>query len=193
MSQAQNSHVTPIEAGDHAQHQALPVILHLTPTLATTRKAYHGSSTQDYTMSNDIVPQLPPESSSPRTLSPAILTYLTSIASNKRPLPYDQAQELQSYSSRTHHGATAQAPSQVPPHLPTGKPESTPPLDLKQFLKYITSEEGNAMSKLPEQDLSYPISNYFINSSHNTYLTGNQLYSDASTDAYKNVRTREWQ
>ncbi|KAL8706764.1 MAG: hypothetical protein Q9201_000190 [Fulgogasparrea decipioides] len=141
-------------------------------------------------MSNDIVPQLPPESSSPRTLSPAILTYLTSIASNKRPLPYDQAQELQSYSSRTHHGATAQAPSQVPPHLPTGKPESTPPLDLKQFLKYITSEEGNAMSKLPEQDLSYPISNYFINSSHNTYLTGNQLYSDASTDAYKNVLLR---
>lgn len=44
---------------------------------------------------------------------------------------------------------------------------------------------------IPEQkDLTKSISNYYISSSHNTYLSGNQLSSRASTEAYKNVSTR---
>lgn len=66
-------------------------------------------------------------------------------------------------------------------------------LDFKDFLRYMTSDASNVVGPLSDKtdgDLSYPLSSYFISSSHNTYLTGNQLSSDASTDAYKNVLLR---
>ncbi|KAK1765664.1 PLC-like phosphodiesterase [Phialemonium atrogriseum] len=64
--------------------------------------------------------------------------------------------------------------------------------DFNDFLRYMTSPSTNVIAP-PDpktQDLSWPLSSYFISSSHNTYLTGNQLYSESSTDAYKNVLLR---
>lgn len=58
---------------------------------------------------------------------------------------------------------------------------------LEDFLKFMSSEQSNAIGEAREQDLSLPLSNYFISSSHNTYLTGHQLYGKANVDGYKNV------
>ncbi|KAK4218157.1 PLC-like phosphodiesterase [Rhypophila decipiens] len=58
------------------------------------------------------------------------------------------------------------------------------------FLRYMTSESANAIAPHQKQDFAYPLSSYFVSSSHNTYLTGNQLSSASSTEAYKNVLLR---
>ncbi|KAI3400919.1 hypothetical protein diail_1126 [Diaporthe ilicicola] len=65
-------------------------------------------------------------------------------------------------------------------------------LEFSDFLHYMTSDASNIVGpcKTSDQDLTYPLSSYFVSSSHNTYLTGNQLYSESSTDAFKNVLLR---
>ncbi|OAP63836.1 hypothetical protein AYL99_03063 [Fonsecaea erecta] len=62
--------------------------------------------------------------------------------------------------------------------------------DEASFLTYMASEKSSAMSTPVDNNLDYPMSSYFISSSHNTYLSGNQLYGDASVYAYTNVLKR---
>jgi hypothetical protein len=63
-------------------------------------------------------------------------------------------------------------------------------LNLHELIKYLTSPCGNILEMAAPQDMSWPLNNYFISSSHNTYLTGNQLSSDSSTEAYKDALLR---
>ncbi|KAJ4256013.1 hypothetical protein NW762_009087 [Fusarium torreyae] len=63
-------------------------------------------------------------------------------------------------------------------------------VNLFELIEYMTSPCGNALELAAAQDLSWPLNSYFISSSHNTYLTGNQLSSDSSAEAYKDVLLR---
>ncbi|KAL7622440.1 hypothetical protein AAE478_007945 [Parahypoxylon ruwenzoriense] len=65
-------------------------------------------------------------------------------------------------------------------------------LDFGGFLQYMTSDAANVVAQPPHSDLdlSWPLASYFVSSSHNTYLTGNQLNSDSDADAYRSVLLR---
>ncbi|TKR87091.1 hypothetical protein L596_011554 [Steinernema carpocapsae] len=62
-------------------------------------------------------------------------------------------------------------------------------LNCNDFLRYLTSPYNLALRKdrftLKEEDMHKPISHYFINSSHNTYLKGKQMKSRSAVSMYR--------
>ena len=62
--------------------------------------------------------------------------------------------------------------------------------DEAAFFDYMRSPAASALALPRHVDLSHPMSSYYISSSHNTYLSGHQLYGEASTEAYTNVLKR---
>ncbi|XP_014607192.1 PREDICTED: 1-phosphatidylinositol 4,5-bisphosphate phosphodiesterase classes I and II isoform X2 [Polistes canadensis] len=61
-------------------------------------------------------------------------------------------------------------------------------LSFDGFLRYLMSEDNPivAVSKFElSDDMDQPLAHYFINSSHNTYLTGHQLTGKSSVEIYR--------
>jgi len=56
-------------------------------------------------------------------------------------------------------------------------------MNYKDFVRYLTSNE-NMINNFERLDDNYPLNDYFMASSHNTYLIGNQLSGEASVEAY---------
>ncbi|XP_045711867.1 1-phosphatidylinositol 4,5-bisphosphate phosphodiesterase delta-4 isoform X2 [Phyllostomus hastatus] len=60
-------------------------------------------------------------------------------------------------------------------------------LSMDGFLSYLCSKDGDVFSPacLPVyQDMTHPLSHYYISSSHNTYLVGDQLCGQSSVEGY---------
>eukprot|EP01065_Artemidia_motanka_P012594 TRINITY_DN16943_c0_g1_i1.p1 TRINITY_DN16943_c0_g1~~TRINITY_DN16943_c0_g1_i1.p1 ORF type:complete len:852 (+),score=257.87 TRINITY_DN16943_c0_g1_i1:92-2557(+) len=68
-------------------------------------------------------------------------------------------------------------------------------ITLSQFTNYLFNRNMNSWWKPQHrlkvyQDMSQPLHHYFVSSSHNTYLVGDQLKSRSSTEMYKIVLER---
>nr|XP_015223588.1 PREDICTED: 1-phosphatidylinositol 4,5-bisphosphate phosphodiesterase gamma-2 isoform X2 [Lepisosteus oculatus] len=70
----------------------------------------------------------------------------------------------------------------------TMRKTNDPEFKVSEFMNYLFSKENSIwdekFSEVCPQDMNNPLSHYWINSSHNTYLTGDQLRSESSTEAY---------
>ncbi|XP_069090246.1 1-phosphatidylinositol 4,5-bisphosphate phosphodiesterase beta-1 isoform X1 [Pleurodeles waltl] len=63
-------------------------------------------------------------------------------------------------------------------------------ISVEGFMSYLSGEENGVVppEKLDvNEDMSQPLSHYFINSSHNTYLTAGQLAGNSSVEMYRQV------
>lgn len=121
-------------------------------------------------------PAIPPASvvdESVPLLSPAVTSYLAEIYESLTANPSSKADFLHKFQGGSLSGDS--------------KEIADPLASLAAFQTYMASPASAALRPAEKQNTSAPISDYFISSSHNTYLTGNQLYSDAAAGSYTNV------
>ncbi|CAM9623769.1 unnamed protein product [Lampetra planeri] len=72
-------------------------------------------------------------------------------------------------------------------HEPLDEGRSEGLMTLDGFVRYLTSPDGSLWDQRHDSvshDMTQPLSHYYISSSHNTYLTDDQLRGPSSTEAY---------
>lgn len=127
-------------------------------------------------------PQLAPQDAGITEINPSVMPYLEKIFnSHANPEKKWIKDQIVSFLHHRQADQVTEASSDI---------ATQDELDFTGFLRHMTSAAANALAPPLETDCSWPLSNYFISSSHNTYLTGNQLNSDSDADAYKNVLLR---
>lgn len=105
--------------------------------------------------------------------------------------------ELQSFLLEEQKEKKAEAPAYVAslvrdfqriPHK--FRDPRTPSLTLPEFVSFLFSKRNSIFDEecaVVYQDMDRPLSHYWVASSHNTYLTGNQYSSESSVEAYSRV------
>jgi hypothetical protein len=133
---------------------------------------------------------LPSPSSKEVPISPTNLQLLLTRSPTNPPSNQPQTPTMGKHSDDDHRAGGGSAHS-TPADL------SSP--ILQQAIKQhngdtiLLSSPAESLIALPtpeQKDWSQPLSSYFISSSHNTYLTGHQLYGESTTAGYKNVLLR---
>ena len=57
-------------------------------------------------------------------------------------------------------------------------------LSFYSFCTHLISKKWNYIAMIPEPNRSLPLTDYYIYSSHNTFMSGDQLFSDSKVERY---------
>ena len=82
--------------------------------------------------------------------------------------------------------SSAEPTPALPPDTPTPVTWENGAWKVKHFISFLSSQENSAFSEEPRvwMDMTRPLSEYYISSSHNTYLVGNQLMGTSTIEGY---------
>lgn len=119
-------------------------------------------------------------------LSVSIKTFLENFIHRKQGESHVTTQDVARWFERLHEMEIANVADSGPKDLSR--------IDKNRFEAYLLSTENAAFDPARERFdarlMTKPISEYWVNSSHNTYLTGDQLTSQSSVEMYLNALYR---
>ncbi|XP_015136605.1 1-phosphatidylinositol 4,5-bisphosphate phosphodiesterase delta-1 isoform X2 [Gallus gallus] len=97
------------------------------------------------------------------------------------------------YETQQEEDAVVAAPPLIQRYEPSERAKKRNAMTKDGFLMYLLSDDGNIFNtshRKVYQDMTQPLSHYFVSSSHNTYLMDDQLTGPSSTEAYIRALTK---